>query len=72
MNRGYANTRRRERVLSAKKAIKSLAEQCQKQPKMRYAITLEDLLSLFIVLAGKDGTESHVDRVRMAFPCLMD
>jgi hypothetical protein len=49
-----------------------LTKQFEKDPKMGYTIRLEDLLSLFVVLSGKDSSESHVERVRKTFPGLMD
>ncbi len=64
--------RPKKRLLSPQKAIKRLTKQFEKRPKTRYTVVLEDLLSLFMVLVGKDYTESHVERVRKTFPELID
>ncbi len=64
--------RHNKRLLSPKKAIKRLAEQLEKNPETRHTLDVEDVLSLFMMLWGKEYTESHVERVRMAFPGLMD
>jgi hypothetical protein len=63
---------RRKSLLSPRKAVRRLTEQIGKGPKRRYTIESEDLLSLFILLAGRDYTQSHVDRVRKVFPDLME
>ena len=72
LNKSEGNIRRKKRPLSPQKAIKRLTKQFEKDPKTRYTVDLEDLLSLFMVLSGKKYTESHIDRVRKTFPGLMD
>jgi hypothetical protein len=72
LNKSDGNIRRKKRLLSTQKAIKRLTKQFEKDPKTRYAVDLEDLLSLFMVLSGKKYTESHIERVRKTFPGLMD
>jgi len=72
LNRSDGSIRQKKRVLSPQKAIKRLTKQFEKDPKTRYTIDLEDLLSLFVVLSGKDSSESHIERVRKTFPGLMD
>jgi hypothetical protein len=62
----------KKRLLSPKKAIKRLTKQFEKNPKTQYTFDVEDVLSLFMVLWGKEYTESHVERVRRAFPGLMN
>lgn len=62
----------KKRPLSPHKAIKRLTKQREKQPTTHFTISLEDLLSLFMVIQGKGYTESHVERVRKTFPGLMD
>ena len=64
--------RHNKRLLSPKKAIKRLTEQLEKNPETRHTLDVEDVLSLFMMLWGKEYTGSHVERVRMAFPGLMD
>ncbi len=67
-----AGTRPKRRLLSPQKAIERLTKQLKKHPKRRYTVYLEDLLSLFMVLWGKQYTESHLERVRQTFPGLTD
>jgi ParB-like chromosome segregation protein Spo0J len=64
--------RRNKRPLSPRRAIKRLSEAFKQNPKRHYSVDLEELLCLFMVLWGKEYTESHVERVRWAFPGLMD
>jgi ParB family chromosome partitioning protein len=64
--------RHNKRPLSPQKAIKRLNEAFKQNPKRHYSVDLEQLLCLFMVLWGKEYTESHVERVRRAFPGLMD
>lgn len=72
LSRNEARTKPKRRPLSPQKAIKHLTRQFEKHPTTRYNVSLEDLLSLFTVLAGKEYTESHLERVRRTFPGLMD
>jgi ParB family chromosome partitioning protein len=55
LNNGKARPPRKNWALSARKALKRLAEQCESRPEAPYAVTGEDLLSLLIVLTGRDG-----------------
>lgn len=66
------NIRRNKRPLSPRRAIKRLSEAFKQNPKRHYSVDLEELLCLFMVLWGKEYTESHVERARRAFPGLMD
>jgi ParB family chromosome partitioning protein len=72
LNKSKPNTRRKKRLLSPQKAIKRLSKEFERHPKTRYTVYVEDLLSLVMVLAGKDYTESHAERVRATFPGLID
>ncbi|MBW2331097.1 MAG: ParB N-terminal domain-containing protein [Deltaproteobacteria bacterium] len=72
LNKSKEGARPRRRPLSPQKAIKRLTKQFEKHPTTRYTVDLEDLLSLFMVLAGKEYTESHMERIRKTFPVLMD
>ncbi|MBW1676964.1 MAG: ParB N-terminal domain-containing protein [Deltaproteobacteria bacterium] len=72
LNKSKEDARPRRRPLSPQKAIKRLTKQFEKHPTTRYTVDLEDLLSLFMVLAGKEYTESHMERIRKTFPGLMD
>lgn len=62
----------KRRLLSPGKAIRKLTKQQEKRPKVSFTITLEDLLSLFMVMAGKDCSEPRLERVRKSFPGLID
>jgi hypothetical protein len=64
--------KRGKRPVSPRKAIKRLTKDLEKRPKTHYTVSLEDLLSLFIILAGENYTESHVEQVRKAFPGLIE
>lgn len=72
LNKSKESAKPKRRPLSPQKAIKRLTKQFEKHPTTRYAVDLEDLLSLFMVLAGKEYTESHLERVRKTFPGLME
>ena len=71
LNKSEGNIRRKKHPLSPLKAMKRLTKQFEKHPKTHYTVCLEDLLSLFMVLVGKNYTESHVERVRKTFPELI-
>ena len=60
------------RPLTVKKVARRLAKQMESNPKARYTLSAEDLLSLFVVLQGNGYTETHLDRVRKAFPAFVD
>jgi ParB-like chromosome segregation protein Spo0J len=72
LNKREGSVKPKKRPLSPHKAIKRLTRQFEKQPATRFTVGLEDLLSLFVVLAGKEYSESHIERVRKAFPGLVD
>jgi ParB family chromosome partitioning protein len=71
LNKNDGSRRPKRRLLSPRKAIQWLTEQSKRNPKARYTFELEDLLSLFMLLWGKEHTESQVEGVRRAFPGLM-
>jgi hypothetical protein len=64
--------RPKKRLLSPQKAIKRLTKQFEKDPKTCFTVDLQGLLSLFVVLSGKNSSESHIERVRKTFPGLID
>ena len=72
LNRSDGSIRQKKRVLSPQKAIKRLTKQFEKDPKTCFTVDLQGLLSLFVVLSGKDSSESHIERVCKTFPGLMD
>lgn len=61
-----------KRVLSPSKAIKRLSSELRDHPQTRYTLGVEDLICLVTVLAGKDFTDEHVDRIRRVFPGLLE
>jgi ParB-like chromosome segregation protein Spo0J len=60
------------RPLSYRTATRKLGEQIRKTPRASYTVAAEDLLSLLVLLHGKSFDETHVARVRRAFPGLLD
>jgi hypothetical protein len=54
-----------------KKVARRLFKQVETNHKARYTLSAEDLLSLFLVLQGNGYTETHIDRVRKAFPSFL-
>ncbi|HBA85201.1 MAG TPA: chromosome partitioning protein ParB [Verrucomicrobia bacterium] len=60
------------RLLSIRKAASTVSKLIEKSPKTRYSISGEDLLSLLLVLQGKNYEETHVERVRKVFPGLVE
>jgi ParB-like chromosome segregation protein Spo0J len=60
------------RLLTYRTATRKLGEQIRKTPRASYTVAAEDLLSLLVLLRGKSFEETHVDRVRRAFPGLLD
>jgi ParB family chromosome partitioning protein len=72
LERNKDRIRRNKRPLSPQRAIKRLSKAFKQNPKRHYSVDLEELLCLFMVMWGKEYTESHVERVRRAFPGLMD
>lgn len=65
-------TRPNRRLLSPKKAIKRLTERAKKDLQRDYDLDAEDLISLIMVVWGKEYTDSHLERVRRTFPGLLD
>ena len=59
------------RPLTVKKVARRLFKQVETNPKARYTLSAEDLLSLFLVLQGNGYGESHLERVRKAFPSFL-
>ena len=58
------------RVLSMKQAKSRLTDHLSKAPKTTYALDSEDLLSLLLVIEGKEFTDKHRARVEAKFPHL--
>lgn len=60
------------RPLTLSKATRKLAKHVEKNPDQTYTIRSRDLMSLFMVLSGKESEDGHLARVRSAFPALLD
>lgn len=60
------------RPITMQKAVKRLAACAEKQPKTRYSVTHADLLALLSVLKGRTYSDEQLERVRSAFPALME
>ncbi len=60
------------RPLTMQKAVKRLTSCAEKQPKTRYSVTHADLLALLSVLKGKQFSDDQLERVRGAFPGLLE
>lgn len=60
------------RPITMQKAVKRLSESAEKQPKARYTVSHADLLALLSVLKGKQYSDEQLERVRSAFPGLME
>jgi hypothetical protein len=60
------------RPLTLSKATRKLAKHVEKNPSHRYTIENRDLMSLFMVLGGKESEDGHLARVRKAFPALLE
>ena len=58
--------------LTLHKASRLLAKQIEKKHRIRYTVSGEDLLSLFYVMQGKNHDQTLLERVRNAFPGLVD
>ena len=60
------------RPLTLSKATRKLAKQVELNPDQRYTIEGRDLMSLLMVLSGKESEDGHLARVRRAFPVLLE
>ncbi len=60
------------RPLTLSKATRKLAKHVELNPNQRYTIEGRDLMSLLMVLSGKESEDGHLDRVRRAFPALLE
>ena len=61
-----------KRPITMNKAVKKLTASAESKPKKRYSVTNNDLLALLTVIKGKSYDDSHLERVRTAFPGLLD
>ncbi len=60
------------RPLTLSKATRKLARHVEANPDQTYTIQNRDLMSLFVVLSGKESDDAHIERVRAVFPALLE
>ncbi len=60
-----------KRVLTIRKAARTISLWVEKKPKAKYTVSGDDLLSLLLVLQGKEDP-AHLERVQKSFPGLVD
>jgi ParB-like chromosome segregation protein Spo0J len=73
IERGLADAQaKRQRPLTFKTAIARFTKVLEEKPRHVMTVTMEDLLALVVTLQGKNATDEHVERVRKAFPGLVD
>ncbi|HMO51086.1 MAG TPA: ParB N-terminal domain-containing protein [Kiritimatiellia bacterium] len=60
------------RPLTLSKATRKLTKHIERNPDQRYVVEGRDLVSLFMVLSGKESEDGHLARVRKAFPALLE
>jgi ParB family chromosome partitioning protein len=66
------NSSKPKKPLTLGKARKRLDAVVKKSPTAKYTLGGDDLMSLILVLEGKDFEDTHVERVRAIFPGLLD
>lgn len=62
----------KKRPLTFKGAKKRLSEVAKANPRATYRVRSGDLMSLLLVLEGKQFDDEHLERVRSCFPGLLD
>ncbi|MGF1615813.1 MAG: ParB N-terminal domain-containing protein [Gammaproteobacteria bacterium] len=72
LGRSSATEKPTRKPLTYRLAEKRLRARSEKQPTNRYTVAADDLLSLLLVLQGKRYDDTHLQRVRSAFPGLLD
>lgn len=60
------------RPLTVSKAKRRLVKHVRRNPNTMFAISGEQLLSLLVLLEGKEADEQHLDAVRRSFPGLLE
>lgn len=61
----------KRRPLTFRSAKQRLTQHAEKHPEMTFQVNTHDLLSLLLVLEGKQYEETHLQRVRSLFPQLV-
>jgi polyhydroxyalkanoate synthesis regulator phasin len=60
------------RPLTFKSAIGKISNIIKEKPSQTYTIAADDLLALVVTLQGKNYNEEHVERLKRAFPGLLE
>jgi ParB family chromosome partitioning protein len=72
LNGNGASNGARKRPVTFRSAKKRLSQHAEKNPEATYQLNTSDLLSLLLVLEGKQYQPNHLERVRSLFPQLLD
>jgi ParB family transcriptional regulator, chromosome partitioning protein len=72
INEELSQNRPRSKPLTFRSAITRLARVMKANPKRTVTVSVEDIYSLILTLQGKHFEKRHLDRVRHAFPDLME
>jgi ParB family chromosome partitioning protein len=60
------------RLLTFKSAIARFSKAVEEKPRRQVTVAMEDILALVLALQGKNVTDEHIDRVKKAFPGLVE
>jgi ParB family transcriptional regulator, chromosome partitioning protein len=63
---------RKPKILTFKSAIVSFSKSAAEKPRQTLTVEIEDLLALIVTLQGKEIREEYIERVKKAFPGLVD
>jgi hypothetical protein len=62
----------KSRPLTFRSAIGNISKVIKEKPQQHYTVKAEDLYALMVTLQGKNYTAEHLERVRAAFPGLLE
>ena len=63
---------KKKKPLTFKSAIARFSKTMEEKPRRLFTVAVEDMLALVLALQGKNVKEEHIERVRKAFPGLVD
>ncbi len=73
LEQGLADARERKpRPLTFKSAIVRFSKSAEEKPRQTLTVEIEDLLALVVTLQGKNFKDEHLERIKRAFPGLVD
>ncbi|MBW2732423.1 MAG: hypothetical protein JRH20_08500 [Deltaproteobacteria bacterium] len=61
-----------KKPLTFRKARQRLGQVAKENPRATYRVRSDDLMSLLLVLEGKEFEDQHLECVRSCFPGLLD